>query len=280
MKISFMTLGCPDWDIDTICARGQEYGYDGVDLRGYLDQIDITRLPEFTTQASLTRRKLEDAGLQVSGISTSIRICDPGEFERNLEEARRTIPVSRAFGTMCLRVFGGGNLSEYPRQELAKLGCECLARILEIDGARDLRWLFETHDLWVKAQDCRLLLDGISDPSFGALWDMGHTYRVGGEEPAESFAAIGSRVGYVHVKDAIYDPASPQAMLDGWHYVAPGTGELPLAESIALLRAGGYDGWLLFEDEKRWHPDLPEPEEVFPHFVDWIRPLLDLARGG
>ena len=275
-----MTLGCPGWDIDTICARGKQYGYDGVDLRGYLDQLDITRLPMFTTQASLTRRKLEDAGLVVSGISTSIRICEPGDFERNLEEARRTIPVAQAFGTMHLRVFGGGNLAEYSRQELAKLGSECLAQILEIDGARELRWLFETHDLWVKAQDCRLLLDGISDPAFGALWDMGHTYRVGNEEPAESFAAIGSRVGYVHVKDAIYDPASPRAMPDGWHYVAPGTGELPLAESIALLKEGGYDGWLLFEHEKRWHPDLPEPEEVFPRFVDWIRPLLDTeARG-
>lgn len=279
MKISFMTLGCPEWDIDTLCARGQEYGYDGVDLRGYLDEIDITRLPEFTTQADETRRKLEDAGLVVSGISTSIRICDPGDLERNLEEARRTIAVAKAFGTISLRVFGGGNLAEYTRQDLAKLGCACVGRILELDGARDLRWLFETHDLWVKAQDCRLLLDGISDPAFGALWDMGHTYRVGGEEPEESFSAIGSRVGYVHVKDAIYDPASPLAMADGWHYVAPGTGELPLAASIALLQEGGYDGWLLFEHEKRWHPDLPEPEEVFPHFVDWIRPMLDPPTG-
>lgn len=279
MKISFMTLGCPEWDIDTLCARGQEFGYDGIDLRGYLDEIDITRLPEFTTRADETRRKLEDAGLAVSGISTSIRICDPGDFERNLEEARRTITVAKAFGTIHLRVFGGGNLAEYSRQDLVRLGCACVARILELDGARDLRWLLETHDLWVKAQDCRLLLDGISDPAFGALWDMGHTYRVGGEEPEESFSAIGSRVGYVHVKDAIYDPASPLAMADGWHYVAPGAGELPLATSIALLREGGYDGWLLLEHEKRWHPDLPEPEEIFPRFVDWIRPMIDPTTG-
>ena len=34
MKISFMTLGCPGWDLDTICARGREYGFDGVDFRG------------------------------------------------------------------------------------------------------------------------------------------------------------------------------------------------------------------------------------------------------
>ena len=35
--------------------------------------------------------------------------------------------------------------------------------------------LFETHDLWVKAADCQLLLDDIRNPAFGALWDMGHT---------------------------------------------------------------------------------------------------------
>jgi sugar phosphate isomerase/epimerase len=279
MKLSFMTLGCPNWDIDTICARGQEYGYDGVDLRGYLDQIDVTLLPEFTTQASETRRKLEDAGLIVSGISTSICVCDPTSLERNLEEARRTIPVAEAFGTIHVRVFGGGNLAENSRQELSNFGCECMARILEIDGARELRWLFETHDLWVKAQHCRLLLDSIPDPAFGALWDMGHTYRVGREGPAESFSAIGPRVGYVHVKDAVYDPVSPLTMQDGWHYVAPGTGELPLAESLSLLQKSGYDGWLLFEHEKRWHPDLPEPEDVLPGFVDWIRPLIDPTRG-
>ena len=275
MKISFMTLGCPDWDIDTICARGQEYGYDGIDLRGYLDQIDITLLPEFTTRAPETRRKLEDAGLVVSGISTSIRVCDRQNLERNLEEARRTIPVAQAFGTVHVRVFGGGNLAECSRQELAEHGGECIARILEIDGAGDLRWLFETHDLWVKAQDCRLLLDSVPDPAFGALWDMGHTFRVGREEPLDSFGAIGPRVGYVHVKDAVYDPASALAMDDGWHYVVPGSGELPLWESISLLQENGYDGWLLFEHEKRWHRNLPEPEEVFPAFVDWIRPLVD-----
>ena len=104
---------------------------------------------------------------------------------------------------------------------------------------------------------------------------MGHTWRVGGETPQASYAAIGSRVGYAHVKDAIYDPASPLAMQDGWYYVAPGSGELPLAESIHLLRQGGYDGWLLCEHEKRWHPELPEPEELFPAFVKWINLFIN-----
>jgi len=274
MKISFMTLGCPTWDLDMLCARGAEYGFDGIDFRGYLDEIDITIRPEFTTHASQTRKKLDDAGLAISGISTSLQVCVQENRERNLEEARRTIEVATAFDVCNIRVFGGGNLERHSREDLAKIGCECMESILELDGARNLRWLFETHDLWVQAKHCRLLLDSIPDPAFGALWDMGHTWRVGQEKPEESFAAIGSRVGYTHIKDALYDPGSPLAMGDGWHYVAPGTGQLPLAESIALLKANGYVGWLLFEHEKRWHPDLPEPEEIFPAFVKWVRPLI------
>jgi sugar phosphate isomerase/epimerase len=63
-------------------------------------------------------------------------------------------------------------------------------------------------------------------------------------------------------------------MEDGWHYVLPGEGQLPLAESIALLHENGYDGWLQFEHEKRWHPALFEPEVAFPAFAIWARKLV------
>jgi sugar phosphate isomerase/epimerase len=278
MKLAFMTLGCPNWDLATICRRGQEYGYDGVDFRSYLDTLDITLRPEFTTGVAATRRMLNDAGLEVSAISSSINVCAPEKMETDLEEARRTIAVAMNLGATNVRIYGGGNPNT-PRPELAKIGNECINRILALEGADQLHWLFETHDLWIKAADCKLLLDRIPNPAFGALWDMGHTYRVGGEKPGESFKAFvdpngKSRVGYTHIKDAVYDPQHKLAMEDGWHYVLPGEGELPLAESIALLRANGYDGWLQFEHEKRWHPNLLEPEVAFPAFSAWARKLL------
>jgi sugar phosphate isomerase/epimerase len=102
---------------------------------------------------------------------------------------------------------------------------------------------------------------------------MGHSTRVGHETPGVSVAALGDRIYSLHVKDAIYDTAHPQSMADGWRYVAPGTGQLPIAKAIALLRTKGYDGWLIFEHEKRWHAELLEPEEMFPKFVDWYRGL-------
>jgi sugar phosphate isomerase/epimerase len=274
MKISFTTLGCPGWDMDTVCAKGRAYGYDGVDFRGLQGDLDITLLPAFTSGAAATRRKINDAGLAVAGIASSIRVCEADKQEANIEEAKRTIAVCHGLGCDNVRVFGGGDLSAFTRQQLAEVGLRNMEEILALDGADSLHWLFETHDNWIKSTDCRLLLDRIANPAFGALWDMGHTPRVGGESPQQTYAAIGPRVGYTHVKDAAYEPGHKLAMADGWRYVAPGTGQLPLAEAIALLKAHGYDGWLLFEHEKRWHPDLPEPEEMFPKFVAWVRPLI------
>jgi sugar phosphate isomerase/epimerase len=277
-----MTLGCPTWDLDTICARGREYGFDGVDLRGYLDTLDVTTLPMFTTQAAQTRRQLNDAGLEVSCISSSIKACDAEARQQNLDEAKRTIVTARGMGAGIVRIFGGGDLQSHSRAELVQTGRAMIEEILALDGAREIRWLFETHDMWIKSRDCKVLLDGIPNANFGALWDMGHTYRVGGETPEETYAAIGPRVGYCHVKDAAFDPSHPLAMTEqfaegtkvGWRYMLPGTGELPLAQSIGLLKRGGYDGWLLCEHEKRWHPELVEPEVIFPAFVAWAKKLI------
>lgn len=274
MKIAFTTLGCPEWDLDTICARAGEFGFDGVDFRGLLDTLDITLLPSFTSGVRETRRKLADAGLEVSGISSSVQICDAAKRDANIEEAKRTIAVANALDCKSVRVFGGGNPQEIGREKTADIGRECMEAILALDGARDFTWVFETHDHWIRSKDCKLLLERIPDPAFGVLWDMGHTPRVAGETPLETYAAIGPRIGYTHVKDAVFDPEHKLAMQDGWRYVPPGAGQLPIAEAIAVLREGGYDGWIVFEHEKRWHPELPEPEEIFPQFVDWVKPLV------
>lgn len=275
MKLSLMTLGCPEWNLDKICQKGREYDFDGVDFRGYLDEIDITKLPEFTTAVSHTKQQLTNAGLQVSGISSSIKVCEADQLASNLEEAKRTIDVAQNLDAQNIRIFGMGDLNTHTHAELAQIGLDCMQQILALDGASDLKWLFETHDNWIRAQDCKLLLDEIDTPAFGALWDMGHTARVGGETPAESYDAIGPRVGYTHVKDAVYDPAHPEAMKDGWRYVLPGEGDLPLAEAVLLLKENGYEGWLLFENEKRWHPNLAEPEVAFPAFINWAKSILN-----
>ena len=273
MKTSFTTLGCPAWDLSTIISQGSAIGFDGVDFRGLGDDLDITTLPAFTTGLVDTKTRFEDAGLAVCGISTSLKVCDDSMVAANLEEARRTIPMAAELGVENIRVFGGGNPKRHSKPEMADIGQQMMQQVLELDGAGQFKWVFETHDHWISSADCQLLLERVTVPEFGALWDMGHTSRVGGEAPGDTLAALGDRVYYLHVKDAVHDPDHAQAMDDGWHYVVPGTGQLPLVEALTLLKDRGYDGWVMFEHEKRWHDDLESPEVIFPMFIKWFSDL-------
>ena len=192
---------------------------------------------------------------------------------QNVAEAERTIPVAAELGCETIRVFGGGDAEHHSHVEMADIGQQTVLRVLDLPGAGQFKWVFETHDHWMQSADCRLLLERVTVPEFGALWDMGHTSRVGGEDPADSLAALGDRVYYLHVKDAINDASHERAMNDGWRYVPPGTGQLPIGRALELLQARGYDGYVMFEHEKRWHGELEEPEEIFPLFLEWFRGL-------
>tara|TARA_Y100001968_G_scaffold131641_1_gene120118 strand:- start:587 stop:769 length:183 start_codon:yes stop_codon:yes gene_type:complete len=39
-------------------------------------------------------------------------------------------------------------------------------------------------------------------------------------------------------------------------------------------KGGDYDGWMMFEHEKRWHPELEDPAEIFPVFAAWARQVI------
>ena len=274
MKLSVMTLGCPTWDLETILKNAKAYGYEGIDIRGLQETVDVSTLPAFTTDLAKTARRIAEAGLEVSGVSTSIGVCDPDRAAANLEEARRFIPVALGLGAKNIRIFGGGPVPTIGHQKAAEIGRGQIEALLQLDGASQLNWNFETHDHWTSSNDAKLLLDAIPAKNFGACWDIGHTSRVSGESPEQTWAAIGPRVNYLHVKDAIHDTSHPHAMKDGWRYVNPGTGQLPLEPALHMLKAVNYNGWLLFEHEKRWDKNLAEPQDIFPAFIRWVKPIL------
>jgi sugar phosphate isomerase/epimerase len=60
-------------------------------------------------------------------------------------------------------------------------------------------------------------------------------------------------IRHTHIKDGRIE--------NGKHrYVLVGQGEAPLQKAISALVKGGYQGFYSFEWEKRWHPELEEPE--------------------
>ena len=45
-------------------------------------------------------------------------------------------------------------------------------------------------------------------------------------------------------------------------------------EGVGLLRDRGFQGWLMFEHEKRRSGYLEEPGDSFPQFASWVQPLV------
>lgn len=265
MKLSTSTLGCPDWDLDTILANCKAYGYDAIDFRGLQADLDITKSEAFTTGLSETRKKIADSGLAVSGISSSLTVCDKAKREANLEEARRTIPLALELNVPHVRIFGGGDPKETSLQDLAAYGAEVIHEVLQLDGARELRWCMETHDRWSLGAELMRIMRLVDDPAVGVLWDTLHTIRHG-ETPEESAKLFGGRLYYTHFKDAVPE--------EEWRLVSLGDGNVDIAGAVSVLKAAGYDGYLTLEHEKRWHPIIDPPEVAFPTAVKWFREQL------
>ncbi len=50
----------------------------------------------------------------------------------------------------------------------------------------------------------------------------------------------------------------------------PGDGVIDPRTLGSLLDSIGYDGCVSLEWEKRWQPELAEPDEAFSRYVEWM----------
>ncbi len=267
MKLAFTTLGCPDWDMDTIISRAVEYGFDGVDFRGYGNELDIYKLPEFAARAQETAARFAEAGLEVPCFSSSAYVYrDP---EKAIREITAYAALCLAFGSSCIRIFGG-NIDDTPREEAIRTAVRTLRQAAPIARDHNVKLVLETHDAWTETRHVAAVLEAVDSPAVGALWDINHPYRFADEDPETSWKNIGPWVAYTHWKDSITTPEGKHPFEDCLF----GQGDLPLGDILGLLRSGGYDGYLTLEWEKKWNASLEEPEVAFPAYVARMRKLL------
>ena len=138
--------------------------------------------------------------------------------------------------------------------------------------ARDagIEFVVETHDAWTDTARLRAAFDAAGRPEGVALlWDVHHPWATRGEAPAESARNLSPYLRNTHWKDSRPSPEG------GRRLCLPGEGDVPLRDAFAALRAVGYDGWYTLEWEKRWHPEIEEPEVAFPAFAAYMRSLGD-----
>jgi sugar phosphate isomerase/epimerase len=256
-RIAFSTLAFPDADLATAVSLGRSWGYAGVELR-LIDRelIDPAMRPEARARV---KRTLAAAGLPAVAVDTSIRLT--GEHPGT--ELRQFLELASDWEAPLIRVFGGALSADDPARH-AQLAAA--ARVLEAAAPAAERLGVaigvETHDSFSASAVVAELLALVDSAAVGAVWDSHHPHRAG-ERPADVWANLGPRILLAQVKDARPDPARE----DGWQLVLLGEGEVPVRDMLALLAAGGYQGWVSVEWEKRWHPEIAEPELALPQHL-------------
>jgi sugar phosphate isomerase/epimerase len=266
MKLAFSTLSCPAWNLEQILTAARENGYDGVEWRGYLEEIELPKASIFAGAARRqTRQRFEDAGLEFACLSSSVRLSDPAPEAQQRERASFAAYAELAADLDCrmVRVFGGNLPSGVTRAAALPSMADFLRQLGDIAAAHHVTLVLETHDAFSTGAQVAELLRQADHPAVGALWDLHHPYREG-EDPEATMQLLAPYLRHTHVKDS----------REG-RYTLMGEGDVPLAEMIELLRSNGYDGWISVEWEKRWHPEIADPEIVVPQYAQRLRELVE-----
>lgn len=268
MKFAFSTLACPRWATEKVVENAVQLGYNGLEWR-LLDgdiidpEKDADKLKQAISLASAR-------GIETCAFDTSCKfnLSDPTERAQNVESLQQWIafvqgvdlPVARI-----LRVFGGAGDGTNPEQEIQWVA-DALSQVARQAEEAQTTVVLETHDDFSSSHRVAQVIKLVDSPAIAALWDSHHPYRVG-ESAQEVMEQLDGHLAHVHVKDArrvVTDPTK-------WQLVLMGEGEVPVREQLQILHKHHYTGYISVEWEKRWHPEIAEPEVALPQHIKWLR---------
>jgi sugar phosphate isomerase/epimerase len=275
LPIAFSTLGCPSWSLAKVLEEGERLGYAAVELRGIEGDMNLTERPELKGAALLeTKRRFADRGLVISDLGASSRMHEADATVRaaQLDEGRRFIDLAHELGVPYVRVFGDKLVAGEAREKTIERVVEGLRALGEHAKGSGASVLIESHGDFTRSADLEAILTAVNLPTVALLWDAHHTVVFGKEAPAETWRALSSFVRHTHLKDS-----RPEG--DAVRYVLTGEGDVPVRDIVRVLVEGGYQGYYCFEWEKKWHPELEEPEVAFPHYARTMAAYLSAAGG-
>ena len=267
-RIAFSTLAFPDATLASAASLGRSWVYSGIELRLIDGELIDTAMS--AADRTQVKRTVTASGLPVVAVDSSIRLTDddPGP------ELARFLELASDWEAPLVRVFGGALAAQQTeRQKQLRAAARVLESSVPLAERLGVAIGVETHDAFSASSVVAELL-ALVDPAavdsgaVGAVWDSHHPHRMG-ETPAEVYANLGPRILLAQVKDA-------RRTADGdWQLVLLGEGEVPVRDMLERLAAGGYPHWISVEWEKRWHPEIEEPEVALPQHLELLTKWLE-----
>ena len=101
-QLSFSTLGCPKWTLRQILEFGVKNGYNGIEIRGILGEMDLTKREEFNTPSAIaaTKKQFSEKGLKIVNLGSSAEMhhSDLAKRQLQLDSAKQFIDLAAGIG--------------------------------------------------------------------------------------------------------------------------------------------------------------------------------------
>ncbi|MCL2478572.1 MAG: sugar phosphate isomerase/epimerase, partial [Treponema sp.] len=170
------------------------------------------------------------------------------------------IPAIRIFGNK----FTDGENEANMIARLAK-GAGVLA---DYGESRKVMVLLETHGDFITLERVKAVFDLVKSKNFRLLWDVGNTDYIYGDDFMKFYIPMKHLIVHTHIKDHIRGTPGNEA---SYKYCLPGQGNIPIKAIVKQLTDDGYKGYFCLEWEKKWHPELADPEIAYPAFVNLLK---------
>lgn len=270
MKLAFSTLACPRWSTEQIVENAARLGYDGIELRLLDGEVidPIKDAAKVKRAVALSRGR----GLEICTFDTSCSFnhSDAEERAQQVASLRNWISLAQEEQVPLLRVFGGAGTPGAASPSVEnRWVAESLQQVVAEAEQAHVTVVLETHDGFASARRTAEVLQAVNSANIAALWDSHHPYRVG-ETVQEVISLLDGHIAHVHVKDARRKAADR----NDWQLVLLGEGEVPVREQLQVLQQYGYTGYVSVEWEKKWHPEIPEPEVALPQHIALLKQWL------
>jgi sugar phosphate isomerase/epimerase len=271
MKLAFSTLGCPDWDLAAIIRAARQFGYDGIELRAVAGSLDLLNRAEFAaSELARTRAYFDQAGIEICCVDTSCTFHSPNGSERatQITIALAHAEIAAKLGAPLIRVFPDKIQAGAQRDETRDWIAECLHAVAkripdEVDVA------LETHGDFANAEAAAEIVQLADHPKVKLIWDVANSVAAG-DTIEHAGRVVQPYLAHIHLRDA-----KPVVDSEHWLPVLAGNGRVSFAGALAAIRELHYDGYVSFEWEKYWRPEIEAPEVALPDFVNAIRNLIE-----
>ncbi len=241
-----------------VIDKAAEMGFDGIEF------VDMPWMNASDEELVKIGQYARDKGVETVDLCTGADFINGSDGDVEAQIARVCDRVDKAvlLGVKMMR----HDVGSEPRGRKHGLGyaynLERLAyacrKVTEYAASKGIQTMTENHGYYSQDADrVASLIDAVDHDNFGALLDLGN-FMCADEDPVLSVSRLAPYAVHVHCKDFLYrkgnetNPGATWFKTRGGNYLRGtivGHGEANIAQSLAILKSKGYDGYISLEFE-------------------------------